>query len=94
MLHERFWMETKQSIDYFIQRFGHSEILELQEIAKNFQIGTQKLLILMQKTMNMCISNAIAGANNDNIQTLIDISYGYGNFERLRNHVLYVNKNK
>lgn len=44
--------------------------------------------------MNMCISNAIAEANNDNIQTLIDISYGYGNFERLRNRVLYINRNK
>ena len=95
MLHEKYWMETKQSIDYFIQRFGHSEIPELQEIAKTFSNWYTEIINSYAKnTMNMCISNAIAEANNDNIQTLIDISYGYGNFERLRNRVLYINRNK
>lgn len=41
----------------------------------------------------MLITFAVAEANNNTIQTLIDVGYGYGNFERLRNRVLYINRN-
>ena len=40
------------------------------------------------------LSNAIAEANNDNIQTLVDVCYGLNNFERSRNRILYINRNK
>ena len=40
------------------------------------------------------LSNAIAEANNDNIQTLADVCYGLNNFERSRNRILYKNRNK
>ena len=40
------------------------------------------------------LSNAIAEANNDNMQTLVDVCYGLNNFERSRNRILYINRNK
>ncbi|MBR0301612.1 MAG: transposase [Bacilli bacterium] len=44
-------------------------------------------------SLRFCVTNAVAEANNKTIQTLIDVGYGYGNFERLRNRVLYINRN-
>ena len=39
-----------------------------------------------------CLTNAAAEANDNNIQTLVDVGYGYGNFPRLRNRILYINR--
>ena len=40
------------------------------------------------------LSNAIEKANNDNIQTLVDVYYGLNSFESSRNRILYINRNK
>ena len=36
----------------------------------------------------------MAESNNNYIQTLINIGYGYTNFKRLRKRVLYMSSNK
>ena len=38
--------------------------------------------------------DAVPEANNDNIQTLVDVCYGLNNFKRSRNRILYINRNK
>lgn len=40
------------------------------------------------------ISNAIAEATNNQIQTLIDICYGMPKFEKMRKRVLYIYKHQ
>lgn len=95
VLKEQYWMEAKHTIDFFIQKFGHSEILELQEIAKTFSNWYEEIINAYSKTTYGCyLSNALAEANNNNIQTLIDLQYGLGLFERMRNRVLYINRSK
>lgn len=92
---ETYWLETKKSIDFFIQKLGHCEIPEMNEIARTMSNWYEEIINAYSKTTyGFFLSNAIAEANNDNIQTLIDLSYGLGLFERMRNRVLYINRNK
>lgn len=49
---------------------------------------------LTQNPYSIKISNAIAEATNNQIQTLIDICYGLPKFERMRKRVLYINRNQ
>ena len=89
------WLDTKKSIDFYIQKLGHSEIEEMQEIARTFSNWYEEIINAYSKTTyGFFLSNAIAEANNDNIQTLVDVAYGLGNFERTRNRILYINRNK
>lgn len=89
------WYQTKQALDFFLQKLAHCEIEEMQEIAKTFSNWYEELINSYSKTTyGFFLSNAIAEANNDNIQTLVDVSYGLGNFERSRNRILYINRKK
>ncbi len=68
---------------------------ELNEIASTLENWFDEIVNSYAKTyIGFCLSNAVAEANNNTIQTLIDVGYGYGNFDRLRNRVLYINRNK
>jgi transposase len=40
------------------------------------------------------LTNAMAESNNNYIQKLIEIGYGYTNFNRLRKRILYMSSNK
>ncbi|MBR4377525.1 MAG: ISL3 family transposase [Bacilli bacterium] len=89
------WLETKKSIDYFIQKFGHCEIEEMHEIAHTISNWYEEIINAYSKTTyGFFLSNAVAEANNDNIQTLVDVCYGLNNFKRSRNRILYINRNK
>jgi len=89
------WSETERYVDYFIKKMSHSLIPEIQQVGNTFKNWRLEIINAYAKNATkFCLSNSIAEANNNNIQTLIDIGYGYGNFERLRNRVLYINRNK
>ena len=89
------WYDTKKSLDFYIQKLGHCEIDEMREIAKTFSNWYDEIINAYSKTSyGFFLSNAIAEANNDNIQTLVDVCYGLNNFERSRNRILYINRNK
>ena len=89
------WCDTKKSIDYFIQKFGHCEIEEMREIACTISNWYEEIINAYSKTVyGFFLSNAVAEANNDNIQTLVDICYGLNNFKRSRNRILYINRSK
>ena len=67
----------------------------MQEIARTLSNWYEEIINAYSKTTyGFFLSNAIAEANNDNIQTLVDVCYGLGNFERTRNRILYINRNK
>ena len=90
-----YWEESKRNLDYFIGRFKGSNLKELRDIASTFENWYEEIVNSYAKTtVGFCLTNAVAEANNNMIQTLVDVGYGYGNFERLRNRVLYINHNK
>lgn len=90
-----YWMESKNNLEFFIKKFKGSFLKELNEIASTLENWFDEIVNSYAKTyIGFCLSNAVAEANNNTIQTLIDVGYGYGNFDRLRNRVLYINRNK
>ena len=90
-----YWMESKNNLIFFINKFNGSLLKELNNIASTFENWFDEIVNSYAKThTGFCLTNAVAEANNNTIQTLIDVGYGYGNFERLRNRVLYINRNK
>jgi len=90
-----YWEESRRNLVFFINKFGASQSEELLEISKTFKNWFDEIVNSYAKnTVHFCLTNAFAEANNNNIQTLIDIGYGYGNFERLRNRVIYINRNE
>ena len=48
----------------------------------------------MKKLLISVLTNAMAESNNNYIQTLINIGYGYSNFKRLRKRLLYMSSYK
>ena len=52
-------------------------------------------MLILKILMVLFLTNAMAESNNNYIQTLINIGYGYTNFKRLRKRILYMSsKNK
>ena len=47
-----------------------------------------------KNTFGVVLTNAMAESNNNYIQTLINIGYGYSNFKRLRKRLLYMSSYK
>ena len=89
------WYSTKNSIDFYIQKLGHCEIREMNDIASTFSNWYDEIINAYSKTTyGFFLSNAVAEANNDNIQTLVDVCYGLNNFQRSRNRILYINRSK
>ena len=50
--------------------------------------------IIFEQINYISFCNAMAESNNNYIQTLINIGYGYTNFNRLRKRILYMSSNK
>lgn len=92
-LHE--FEETKKTIDFFINQYSKSTIPQLNEIAKTFSNWYDEIINAYSKnTYGVVLTNAMAESNNNYIQTLINIGYGYTNFKRLRKRILYMSSNK
>lgn len=90
-----YWTESRDNLLFFIKKFDGSLLKELNDIANTLTNWFDEIVNSYAKTyVGFCLTNAVAEANNNTIQTLIDVGYGYGNFERLRNRVLYINRNK
>ena len=92
-LHE--YGETKNMIDFFINKFSKSTVKELNNVASTFRNWYQEIINAYSKnTYGVILTNAMAESNNNYIQTLINIGYGYSNFNRLRKRILYMSSNK
>lgn len=82
-------------VPWFAQKLSHSLIPELQRIGKTFGNWLQEIInAYTPGEGGEYYSNAIAEANNNAIQTLMDAGYGYVNFERFRNRLLMINRSE
>ena len=87
--------ETKKMIDFFINKFSKSTVKLLNEISKTFKHWYEEIINSYSKnTFGVVLTNAMAESNNNYIQTLINIGYGYSNFKRLRKRLLYMSSYK
>lgn len=92
-LHE--YQETKDYIDFFIKKYSNSTIKVLNKIGRTFKHWYNEIINAYSKnTYGVVLTNAMAESNNNYIQTLINIGYGYSNFSRLRKRILYMSSNK
>ena len=92
-LHE--YEETKTQINFFINKFLNSEIKEIQRIGQTFKNWYYEIINGYSKnTYGVVLTNAMAESNNNYIQTLINVGYGYSKFPRLRKRILYMSSNK
>ena len=83
--------EAKTKIDFFINQFSNSFVKELNDIANTFKNWYIEIVNFYSKNMHdIVLTNATAESNNNYIQTLINIGYGYSNFKRLRKRILYM----
>ena len=87
--------DTKKRIDFFINKFSKSLNKELNDIGNTFKNWYKEIINSYSKnTYGVVLTNAMAESNNNYIQTLINIGYGYTNFNRLRKRILYMSSNK
>ena len=87
--------DTKKRIDFFINKFSKSLNKELNNIGITFKNWYKEIINSYSKnTYGVVLTNAMAESNNNYIQTLINIGYGYTNFKRLRKRILYMSSNK
>ena len=94
MVKMRSYEETEYFFEYFIQKTEQSTSKSLQNLSKTFRNWKKEILNAYSKNeTGFYLTNAVAEANNNNIQTYINISYGLTNFQRMRKRVLYMNIN-
>jgi len=90
-----YYGKAEEIVDFYARKLSHSTIEEMNKIGRTFQNWRTEIINgLIQNPYSIKISNAIAEATNNNIQTLIDLSYGLPDFKRMRKRVLYINRNQ
>lgn len=84
--------KTFNKMDFYIQKFEKSTNKYVREIASTFKNWRFEIVNAYSKNdYHFCLTNAIAENMNGEVKKLINISYGYNNFERLRKRILYIN---
>lgn len=87
--------DAKSWIPFLAQRMTHSLVPELQSVGKAFSSWSEQIInAYTPDAEGRYYSNAIAEANNNSIQTLMDLGYGYRNFDRFRKRVLLINRSR
>ena len=91
----QYYFKAEQIINFYENKLCHSTINEMVKIGRTFSHWKTEIINgITQNPYSIKISNAIAEAKNNQIQTLIDMCYGMPNFERMRKRVLYINRSK
>lgn len=90
-----YYGKASQTIDFYINKLVGSSIEEMAKVGKMLQNWRNEIINgITQNPYSIKISNPIAESTNNTIQTLIDLSYGLPDFERMRKRVLYINRNQ
>ena len=90
-----YYGKASETIDFYISKLKNSAIDEMAKIGKMLLNWRYEIINgITQNPYSIKISNAIAESTNNTIQTLIDVSYGLPDFERMRKRVLYINRNQ
>ena len=81
--------KTFNKMDFYIQKFEKSTNKYVREIASTFKNWRFEIVNAYSKNdYHFCLTNAIAENMNGEVKKLINISYGYNKFERLRKRIL------
>jgi transposase len=90
-----YYHKAEEIVNFYENKLLHSEIDEMSKIGKTFTNWKREIINgLTQNPYSIKISNAIAEATNNQMQTLIDMCYGLPKFHRMRKRVLYINRNQ
>lgn len=90
-----YYSKAEETINFYETKLLNSTIEEMVKIGKTFSNWKREIINgITQNPYSIKISNAIAEATNNQIQTLIDLCYGLPKFERMRKRVLYINRNQ
>lgn len=93
--HSMMWNDAKKHLDFFIKQFSLSSMIELRNLAKTLSNWYFEIINAFSRSAGYGnLSNACAEATNNVIQTYTDLGYGFSNFDRFRNRILYINRNK
>lgn len=93
--HYMMWNDAKKHLDFFITQFSLSPMIELRNLAKTLSNWYFEIINAFSRSTGYGnLSNACAEATNNVIQTYTDLGYGFSNFDRFRNRILYINRNK
>lgn len=90
-----YYMKAEDLINYYINKLTNSTIDEMKKVGRTLSNWKREIINgITQNPYSIKISNAIAEATNNQIQTLIDLCYGLPKFHRMRKRVLYINRNQ
>ena len=89
------YKEATDLVNFIITNCDASFIPELNKLGKTIQNWKYSIInALAINEFKRRLSNGIAEANNNVIETLINSSYGLVNFDRMRKRVLYIASSK
>lgn len=90
-----YYGKAEETINFYENKLLNSTIEEMVKVGKTFSNWKREIINgITQNPYSIKISNAIAEATNNQIQTLINLCYGLPKFERMRKRVLYINRNQ
>lgn len=90
-----YYAKAEDTINFYINKLTNSTIDEMKKVGKTLSNWKREIINgITQNPYSIKISNAIAEATNNQIQTLIDLCYGLPKFHRMRKRVLYINRNQ
>lgn len=91
--HNMSYFDAKTHLDFFINQFSNSPSIELNKLGNTLKNWYEEIInAFVSYNGKGNLSNAIAEATNNVIQTYNDMGYGYRNFKRFRKRILYINR--
>ena len=92
---QTYYGKAEEILNFYINQLTSSYIEELRSVGKTLQNWKNEIINgITRNPYSIKISNAIAESTNNQIQTLIDLSYGLPLFNQMRKRVLYINRNQ
>lgn len=88
---KRNFKDACEFLNHIIARLRACDIAQLSTVADTFEKWKVGIANTISRSQNYIhYSNSIAETNNRHIDTLINMSYGYRNFERFRKRILLI----
>ena len=89
------FMESLKFIDNISERLKLTGIKELETVGTTYtKFRVEIANGLAKNQTGKYYSNSIAESINNNISTIVKVSYGYGNFKRYRKRIMLISRYK
>lgn len=93
MTNDQTYVSARKNFYFFLNRLEKSVVPELNKISKTLLNWEEEIIAAYcLNDFGLNLSNSHAEGNNNFIQTMIDASYGFKNFDRARRRILYINR--